>query len=65
MIKTDRLMLLIPRMKCINTLCGPNVNNFFNIKAGGTYGNHRALKGKSFYRVLSDGCNVLLYSYDR
>jgi len=30
--------------KHTNTLCGPNVE-FFNVKPGGTYSNHCAVKG--------------------
>jgi hypothetical protein len=33
-------------IKHVNTLCGQNVE-FFNVKPGGTYSNHWALKGKS------------------
>jgi len=31
-------------IKHLNTLCGQNVE-FVNVKHGGTYNNHRALKG--------------------
>jgi hypothetical protein len=33
--------------KHTNTLCGQNVE-FFNVKLGGTYSNHWALKGYSY-----------------
>jgi hypothetical protein len=32
--------------KHINTLCGQNVE-FVNVKPGGTYSNHRAVKGQT------------------
>jgi hypothetical protein len=34
-------------MKHINTRCGKNAE-FFNVKAGGTYSYHCALKGQQF-----------------
>jgi hypothetical protein len=44
--------------KHINTLCGQNVE-FVNVKRGGTYSNHWALKGYSPYRAV----NTLRLSY--
>jgi hypothetical protein len=38
--------------KHINTLCGQNVE-FLNVKPGGTYSNHWALKGYSPYRAVN------------
>jgi hypothetical protein len=38
--------------KHINTLCGQNVE-FVNVKTGGTYINHWALKGYSSYRAIN------------
>jgi hypothetical protein len=38
--------------KHINTLCGQNVE-FVNVKPGGTYSDHWALKGKSPYRAVN------------
>jgi hypothetical protein len=38
--------------KHINTLCGQNVG-LLNVKLGGTYSNHWALKGYSPYRTVN------------
>jgi hypothetical protein len=38
--------------KHINTLCGQNVE-LLNVKPGGTYNNHWALKGYSPYRAVN------------
>jgi hypothetical protein len=38
--------------KHINTLCGQNVG-FVNVKPGGTYSNHWALKGYNWYCVIN------------
>jgi hypothetical protein len=40
--------------KHINTLCGQNVA-FVNVKPGGTYSNHWALKGQSYKHKRSIG----------
>jgi hypothetical protein len=44
--------------KHINTLCGQNVE-LVNVKPGGTYSNHWALKGYSPYRAV----NTLHFGY--
>jgi hypothetical protein len=38
--------------KHINTLCGQNVE-FVNVKPGGTYSNHWAIKSYSAYRAVN------------
>jgi hypothetical protein len=41
--------------KHIHTLCGQNVE-LLNVKPGGTYSNHWALKGYSLYRAVNTLC---------